>query len=63
MVVLYRAEIEQLLRQRDASVQAWRDAHPHGDAFEDRGLEVTSGVSIDLDVTLVHIRSRLGLEG
>ncbi|MEM0928557.1 MAG: hypothetical protein AAGI89_04610 [Pseudomonadota bacterium] len=48
IVQLYRPQIAGLLRQRDAAVAAWRDAHPESDVYEDRALEVTSSLEIDL---------------
>lgn len=60
MMILYRDDIERLIRERDATVAQWRAAHPDRNVFEDRGLEVTSGMAIDLDARLAHIRSLLG---
>ncbi|MEM7739430.1 MAG: hypothetical protein AAF225_01355 [Pseudomonadota bacterium] len=48
MVRLYRPQIVALLRERDACVAAWRASHPDVDAFEDRTLEVTSALDINL---------------
>ncbi|MBU6445663.1 MAG: hypothetical protein KGR48_17310 [Alphaproteobacteria bacterium] len=62
MFVLFRRDIEELIRERDRAVVAWLRDHPAGDVFEDRGLEVTSGKAIDLDQRLAEIRTRLGLE-
>ncbi|GGY42936.1 DUF6969 family protein [Parvularcula lutaonensis] len=47
IVRLYRPEIVRLLRQRDEAVARWAEEH-EGDVFEDRGLEVTSALDIDL---------------
>ncbi|MEO1041831.1 MAG: hypothetical protein AAFX52_06040 [Pseudomonadota bacterium] len=49
MVRLYRPQIVALLRERDAAVAAWRLAHPDADVFEDRALEVTSSLEINLE--------------
>lgn len=62
MFVLYREEMETLIRQRDEAVARWRRSRPGEDVFEDRALEVTSGMAIDLDEKLADIRRRLGLE-
>ncbi|MBI3676974.1 MAG: hypothetical protein HY243_10220 [Proteobacteria bacterium] len=62
MFVLFRSDIEALVKQRDVAVTRWRKKHPDRDVFEDRGLEVTSGKDIDLDRRLAEIRGRLGLE-
>jgi hypothetical protein len=61
MITLYRADIERLILGRDARIAHWRDAHPDRNVFEDRALEVTSAMAIDLDARLALIRSRLGL--
>lgn len=52
----YAPSIEELLRERDAALAAWRDRHPGADAHEDRRLEVTSARPIDLarDVTALE---------
>lgn len=62
MFVLYRDEIETLVRQRDGAIGDWMRDHPGEDVFEDRALEVTSGMAIDLDKKLADIRRKLGLE-
>jgi hypothetical protein len=46
---LFRPQIEALLRQRDARVRAWRRQHPDANAYEDRRLEVTSHLAIDVE--------------
>lgn len=45
---LYRPEIVALLRERDEAIASWARAHPDSDVYEDRGLEVTSALEIDL---------------
>lgn len=62
MVVLYRRQIEELIAARDLAVAAHQAAHPHSDAFEDRALEVTSGIDIHLEDRLTEIRIMLGME-
>lgn len=62
MFVLYREEIESFVRQRDGAIEGWMRDHPGEDVFEDRALEVTSGMAIDLDTKLADIRRKLGLE-
>ena len=61
MIRLYREEIVKLIHERDASIAEWQITHPERDVFEDRALEVTSAMTIDLDARLALIRSRLGL--
>ncbi len=48
MLVLFRPQIEQLIRERDRAVEAWQTRHPERDVYEDRELEVTSSRSISL---------------
>lgn len=62
MFILYREEIETLVRQRDTAVERWMRDRPGEDVFEDRALEVTSGMAIDLDTKLADTRRKLGLE-
>jgi hypothetical protein len=46
--VLFRPQIEWLVRERDAVVADWQRKFPDRDAFEDRELEVTSTLPISL---------------
>lgn len=62
MVRLYRDDIAELLKERDRRIALWRQAHPERDVFEDRELEVTSGLPVNLDERLEKIRTKLGLE-
>ncbi|UEM25186.1 hypothetical protein JL100_036005 (plasmid) [Skermanella mucosa] len=48
MAVLFRPQIEALLRGRDLAIARRRTAHPDTDVFEDRGLEITSALDISL---------------
>lgn len=48
VVTLFRPQIETLLHERDRAIDAHRRAFPDRDVFEDRALEVTSEVRIDL---------------
>ena len=48
MLVLFRPQIEWLVRERDAVVADWQRKFPDRDAFEDRELEVTSTLPISL---------------
>ena len=49
MVRLFRPQIETLIEARDAAVAAWRAAWPGRNVLEDRALEITSVVAIDVD--------------
>ena len=61
MLRLFRPQIESLIDARDAVVAAWRAAYPDRDVFEDRALEVTSVLNIDIDVQVA--RTAAALEG
>ncbi len=56
---LFRPQIEELLIQRDASVNAWRDEHTDKDVYEDRDLEVTSEMLVDVDKQLEAVNKEL----
>jgi hypothetical protein len=60
MVRLFRPQIEDLLRQRDARIGAWQAAHPEANAYEDRRLEVTSHLPIDIEAQVRALEQRLG---
>ncbi len=49
MLRLYRQHIMELLRHRDAVIAAWQAAYPEQDVFEDRRLDVTGYLPIDVD--------------
>ena len=46
---LFRPQIEILLLQRDQTIGDWHRRHPKLDVFEDRDLEITSELPIDID--------------
>lgn len=62
MLVLYRPHIERCIRERDSVVSAHQAANPDSDVFEDRALEVTSGIGINLEDRLTEVRQLLGLD-
>lgn len=49
MMVLFRPQIEALLRQRDRVVADWASQHPDTDVFEDRKLELTGYAAINVE--------------
>lgn len=59
MLRLFRPQIEALIRQRDAVVDAWRAAHPDADVFEDRRLEVTGELAIDVAAQITAVEAAL----
>ncbi len=48
MVRLFRPQVEELIRKRDATVADWQTRHADRDVFEDRSLEVTSYADISI---------------
>ncbi len=48
MVRFFRPQIEILLRQRDEKLTEWATAHPGEDIHEDRDLELTSRIPINV---------------
>lgn len=56
MMVLFRPQIEALLRQRDLVVAEWERRNPGVDVFEDRALDITSylGIDVDAQISAVH---------
>lgn len=56
---LFRPQIEELLIKRDASVDAWRDKHTDKDVYEDRDLEVTSEMLVDVDKQMDAVNKEL----
>ncbi len=62
MLVLYRPQIEALILQRDEVIAAHQQANPEPNPFEDRALEVTSGIDINLEDRLTEVRQLLGMD-
>lgn len=60
MVRLFRPQIEALLQARDAVVAGWAAAHPDRDVYEDRELEITSIIAIDVAEQIAAVRRHLG---
>jgi len=54
IVGMYRPQITGLIRLRDATIAEYRAAYPGRDVLEDRGLQVTSEISVDF---LAQIRA------
>jgi hypothetical protein len=48
MVRLFRPQAEALLLERDRRIADWAAKHPGGDVYEDRNLEITSMLRIDV---------------
>lgn len=59
MLVLFRPQIRTLVRERDRVLTRHALAHPEVDPFEDRRLEVTSDVAIDVDEQIAAVEEAL----
>lgn len=59
MLILFRPQIEQLLQDRDERIHAWQQEHPGVNAYEDRRLEVTSLMPIDVERQVALLEQRL----
>ena len=59
MAALFHPQICELLRERDRAVDAWREKHPDTDVYEDRDLELTSAIDIDVDKQIRQVEKAL----
>ena len=60
MTQLYRPHIELLLRQRDEVVAEWQGRHAGADVFEDRALEITGALPIDVEALIRALEEATG---
>lgn len=59
MMRLFRPQVEALLRERDRKIADWAASHPDTDVFEDRDLEITSALRIDVDHQVAAVERAL----
>jgi hypothetical protein len=59
MVQLCQPQIAALIIERDTAIAAWAAKHPDRDVYEDRELEVTSEMPIDLDAIIAAVDEAL----
>jgi len=59
MMVLFRPQIEALLRRRDETVGAWRVEDPELSVYEDRDLEITSLAEISIERQIKDVERAL----
>jgi hypothetical protein len=59
MLVLFGPHIEELLRARDRSLEAWRERSPGVDVLESRELEILAQIPISVDGTVEELRRLL----
>ena len=60
MVTLFRPQIRELLYMRDVAVAAWQEKYPDDSVYEDRNLEVTSEMEVDIDGQIQAVTAALG---
>jgi hypothetical protein len=56
---LFRPQIEELVQQRDRRIRDWQMRHPEGNVYEDRRLEVTSQLPVDVEAQVRLLAARL----
>lgn len=56
---LFRPQIEDLLLARDASLEDWNKKYPDKDVYEDRDLEVTSELLVNVEKQIKAIKAEL----
>ncbi len=59
MLRLFRPQIVELVRKRDATVTNWQQEHPDVDAFEDRGCDITSVRKISVAAQINRVNQAL----
>ncbi len=59
MVAFFYPQIELLIRERDIKIAAWREKKLETHVFEDRDLEITSIMNIDIDIQMANIQTAL----
>jgi hypothetical protein len=57
MIRLYRPQIESLIIARDRKVAEWQRRYPEADVYEDRNLEITSFIDIDIDAQVQAVEA------
>ncbi len=59
MLLLFRPQIMELVRERDATVANWKKEHPDVGAFEDRGCDITSVRKISVAAQIKRVNQVL----
>ena len=57
--ILFRPEIEWLFDERDETFRRYREAHNGQSPYEDRSLEITSELSVNLEMKMEQIKDEL----
>lgn len=59
MLILFRPQIRRLIRARDVAIEKWVRSHPASNVFEDRGLEVTAELAINVERQIGAVKRAL----
>jgi len=59
MFKLFKPDITELILQRDEKVREWRQKHPGQDVLEDRDLEITSSITINVKQQIKAVKRAL----
>jgi hypothetical protein len=60
MLVLFRPQIEALVRERDRRIAEWQSAYPDEYVYEDRRLEITSATRVSVPAQIEWLIARRG---
>ena len=63
MFRLFRPQIVELVRVRDAVVADWQEKHWDRDVFEDRDLDIPSRIDISVDQQISDVQAALSVHG
>ncbi len=58
-IQLFKPLIKKLILERDQTIAEWQQKYPDRNVFEDRDLEITSEITLDVEAYLQNIQSRL----
>ena len=59
LLILFRPQVEWLLRERDRVVAKWQENHPGVDVYEDRMMELTSYLPINVEAQIREVLAAL----
>jgi len=59
MVALFKPQIKELILRRDMQIAEWQEQYPDNNVFENRELEVTSHIDINLADSIISIEREL----
>jgi hypothetical protein len=59
MIRLFQPEIADLVIERDATIERWREQHTDEDVFEDRELDATSALDISVEDQVAALEKAL----